>query len=137
MPGAQPSSAAEDQPKAALSLPPLGSLQVSLGLQGNLLGNRLKAALVFPPSGHGDWGNSLTTGSTQRLHALSEKGPKGEQGNYKLSPERVHSDPISGCVEEKVTGFTQGRLCLAMLFAFSDERTGLLDVGRAVVVFGL
>ncbi|KAK4805227.1 hypothetical protein QYF61_000164 [Mycteria americana] len=34
MPGAQPSSAAEDQPKAALSLPPLGSLHVSLGLQG-------------------------------------------------------------------------------------------------------
>ena len=50
MPGAQPSSAAEDQPKAALSLPPRGYLQVSLGLQGNLLGNRMKSPLMFPPS---------------------------------------------------------------------------------------
>lgn len=48
VPGARPSSAPEDQHKAALSLSPLGSPQVSLGLQGNLLGNRLKESLMFP-----------------------------------------------------------------------------------------
>lgn len=51
--------------------------------------------------------------------------------------ERVHLNAIPGCLKEKVTGFTQGRLCLASLFAFYEERPGLLLPGRAVVVFHL
>jgi len=50
IPVAQPSSAAEDQPKALLTLSPLGSLQVSLELQRNLLWNRLTESLMFPLS---------------------------------------------------------------------------------------
>lgn len=49
-PSEEPSSAAEDHPKVALSLPSLSSLQVSLGLQGNLLRHRLKQSLMFLPS---------------------------------------------------------------------------------------
>lgn len=44
---------------------------------------------------------------------------------------------ISGCPKEKGTGFTQGRLCLAILFDFAEEGTEFLDGGRAVVVFYL
>ena len=47
------------------------------------------------------------------------------------APERVHLDGFSGCQKEKVTGLTQGRLCLASLFAFWWGR------GGAAIVFQL
>jgi len=48
--GAQPSSEAGDQPNKTLSLPSLGFLLMSLGLQENLQWSRLKQSWVFFPS---------------------------------------------------------------------------------------
>lgn len=56
------------------------------------------------------------------------------QGNERLFSRLCPLGSDSGCPKEKGAGFIQGRLCLAFLFDFSVEGTGLMDLGRAVVV---
>lgn len=67
------------------------------------------------------------TGSTQTLHALFKNALRMTSGTKSCAPEHVYLHCISGCLKEKVIGFTKGRLCLAILFAFSEERAGFLD----------
>lgn len=76
-------------------------------------------------------GDSLMTGNTQTLPAPFKSAQWMSRGMKGCAPERVHLDGISGCRKEKVTGLTQGRLCLASLFAFWWGR------GGAVIVFQL
>ena len=76
-------------------------------------------------------GDSLMTGNTQTLPSPFRSTQWMSRGMEGCAPERVHLDGISGCRKEKVTGLTQGRLCLASLFAFWWGR------GGAVIVFQL
>ena len=76
-------------------------------------------------------------GENANVACTFHRCPKDVQRSEMLCNGHVHSDPIAGSLKEKVTGFTQGSLSLTVLSAFSGERTGLLDAGRAVMVFYL
>ena len=84
---------------------------------------------------HGVCANSQTMGKMQTLQVPFKNAQMMHRGVEGCAPDCVHLDPISGCLKEKATGFTQGSLSLAIPFAVCDERTLLLDPGRAVVVF--
>ncbi|KAK4807494.1 hypothetical protein QYF61_023717 [Mycteria americana] len=58
--------------------------------------------------GHGDWRNRLMAGSSQLLHAPFKNAQVMSRGTKGSAPERVPLEPVSGCLKEKVTGFTQG-----------------------------
>lgn len=71
-------------------------------------------------------------GSTLKLPAPFKNAQRMSRGAKGCPPECVHSDSISGCVKEKLLGFTQGRWYLAILCAFYNERTRLLERGSAL-----
>lgn len=103
-----------------------GAASQELGQQDDVTARLLSTILESP------WRLGGLPGHWQLSHSVCtfQNGQWVSRGTKGCAPEHVHWDPISGCLEEKVTGFTQGRLCLSILFAFCEERTGLWTWGE-------
>lgn len=83
---------------------------------------------------HSDWGHTLMTGSTQTLHAPFKNVQGMSRGVKGCAPEHVRSDHNSLISKRAGDWIYPGETVPGHTLSSHEERTGLLDVRRAVVI---